>query len=448
MAATSASATAWSRLALATASAPADFALAAAVRAVASFASAVGTASTAVSSASCAATASRRACSTSAGVAVRAWSMVLRACRWASRACAAAVSPCAAGRAGRRSARRAPNPGAGRSSTRPLRSRRRSGRRPGRERTPGARALARAGARRGLRPLMQIAAHRQRPREHEHGAAVDRHRHVAGRQLGLAARGARDDVAALLDRKVASTAGCAAPKRTVPRTMTSVDSVRRSTGTVMGAGCGAAVSAATWAGERIFRAAAQPTIARRRAPRPRVPRRDCPRAPHRRRQSADAPAATQIAKTEKHGRLVGVVQWPVQARPPASDSCDDCRLLDVFDLTPPRTATWPCRTRGAPASDGVAVRALADGSRHAALGDPVERGGAAAWRRRGGRGGGPGSEAPRVGAVGPVGGDLGAVDRVGLDRRPRHRLIQLPAPTLRAAASGRTTLRPGRAAVR
>ena len=51
------------------------------------------------------------------------------------------------------------------------------------------------------------------------------------------------------------------PYRTVPRTITSVESVLRTTGTVIGEGFGAAVSAATCAGERICRAAAQPTSA-------------------------------------------------------------------------------------------------------------------------------------------------------------------------------------------
>ena len=147
---------------------------------------------------------------------------------------------------------------------------------------------------------MQVAAHGQRPREHEHGTAVDGHRHIARRQLGLAARGARDDVAALLDPEVASTAGCAAPKRTVPRTMTSVDSVRRSTGTVMGAGCGAAVSAATWAGERICRAAAQPTIARATsAATASAATRLWPSALIALGGQPTLAAATQIAKTEK-----------------------------------------------------------------------------------------------------------------------------------------------------
>ena len=50
---------------------------------------------------------------------------------------------------------------------------------------------------------------------------------------------------------VASTTGWGEPYRTVPRTITSLESTRSSTGTVIAEGSGAAVSAATWAGERI-----------------------------------------------------------------------------------------------------------------------------------------------------------------------------------------------------
>ena len=124
-----------------------------------------------------------------------------------------------------------------------------------------------------------------------------------------------------LTREVASTAGCAAPKRTVPRTMTSVDSVRRSTGTVMGAGCGAAVSAATWAGERICRAAAQPTIARATsAATASAATRLCPSALIVLGGQPTLAAATQIAKTEKPCAAVSsaLSTRPVHARPPAS----------------------------------------------------------------------------------------------------------------------------------
>jgi hypothetical protein len=64
-----------------------------------------------------------------------------------------------------------------------------------------------------------------------------------------------------LSPDVASTTVCGAAYRTVPRTITSVDSVRRTTGTVIGEGLGAAVSAATCAGERICLAATQPAAA-------------------------------------------------------------------------------------------------------------------------------------------------------------------------------------------
>ena len=155
------------------------------------------------------------------------------------------------------------------------------------------------------------------------GPAVDRHRHVARRRARPCGAAARVTMSLpCLTREVASTAGCAAPKRTVPRTMTSVESVRRSTGTVMGAGCGAAVSAATWAGERICRAAAQPTTARATSAAT-ASGRDAP-VPERPSSSLGGqptlPAATQMAKTEKLCAAVAspLSTWPVQARPPAS----------------------------------------------------------------------------------------------------------------------------------
>ena len=89
----------------------------------------------------------------------------------------------------------------------------------------------------------------------------------------------------------------------------------------MGAGCGAAVSAATWAGERICRAAAQPTIARATsAATARAATRLC-RAPC--IVVGDQPtlaAATQIAKTENPWAVTvsALSTRAVHARPPAS----------------------------------------------------------------------------------------------------------------------------------
>jgi hypothetical protein len=51
---------------------------------------------------------------------------------------------------------------------------------------------------------------------------------------------------------VASTTGWGEPYRTVPRTITSLESTRFSTGTVIAEGSGGAVSAAICAGERIW----------------------------------------------------------------------------------------------------------------------------------------------------------------------------------------------------
>ena len=195
-------------------------------------------------------------------------------------------------------------------------------------------------------------------------------RHVAGPELGLAARRARDDVAALLDAaRCASTAGCAAPKRTVPRTMTSVESVRRSTGTVMGAGCGAAVSAATWAGERICRAAAQPTIARA-IERRDGEGRDAPVA----RATSSSPAVSRRSRRPRRWRRprscaaagVAVVD-PGRPRPAAGVrvAVDDRGASRSSTLTPPPVTTWPASQLA------VAARDLAPGRRVAGRADPA-----------------------------------------------------------------------------
>jgi hypothetical protein len=89
----------------------------------------------------------------------------------------------------------------------------------------------------------------------------------------------------------------------------------------MGAGCGEAVSAATWAGERICRAAAQPTTARAMsAATARAATRLCPIALIPVGGQPTLAAATQIAKTEKVWEAPRSLlsTRAVHARPPAS----------------------------------------------------------------------------------------------------------------------------------